>query len=63
MEVDKISKAICYQTEITKDILNHRIIPVENLSPILSAQERQKRKQEINKSLYEVFKKYQDEQI
>ena len=41
-------------------VLHHNLIIVENLSPVLSPQEREKRKQEITKSLYEVFKKYSD---
>lgn len=49
-----------YQKEVHNAVLHHNLIIVENLSPVLSPQEREKRKQEITKSLYEVFKKYSD---
>lgn len=52
-----------YQNEVHNEVLHHQIIIVENLSPVLSSQERENRKQEINKSLYEVFKKYQDDKV
>lgn len=47
-----------YQKEVHHDVLHHRLIIVENLSPVLSPQERERRKRDIEKSLYEVFKKY-----
>lgn len=58
-----MTKEHSYQKEVHNAVLHHQIIVVENLSPILSLQEREKQKQEINKSLYEVFKKYQDDKV
>lgn len=52
-----------YQKEFHHDVLHHRLIIVENLSPVLSPQVRERRKRDIEKSLYEVFKKYQDNKI
>lgn len=49
-----------YQKEIHNAVLHHNLIIVENLSPVLSLEEQEKRKRDIEKSLYEVFKKYSD---
>lgn len=49
-----------YQKEIHNEVLHHQLIIVENLIPVLSPQERERREQEVQKSLYEVFKKYSD---
>lgn len=54
------TKEHSYHKEVHNEVLHHQLIIVENLTPVLSPQERENRKQEINKSLYEVFKKYQD---
>lgn len=47
-----------YQKEMHNEVLHHQLIIVENLIPVLSPQERGRREQEVQKSLYEVFKKY-----
>lgn len=52
-----------YQKEIHNEVFHHQIIIVENLSPVLSFEEHEKRKRDIEKSLYEVLKKYQDNKI
>lgn len=49
---------LSYQKEVHNAVLRHQIIVVENLSPVLSFEEHEKRKRDIEKSLYEVFKKY-----
>ena len=54
------TKEHSYQKDVHNAVLHHNLIIVENLSPVLSPQEREKQKQEITKSLYEVFKKYSD---
>ena len=35
-----------------------KTIIIENLTPVLSSKEREKRKKEIEKSLFKVFRKY-----
>lgn len=47
-----------YQSEIKTVSFCGRTITVENLTPVLSAKEREKRKKEIEQRLYDVFSKY-----
>lgn len=49
-----------YQKEMHNEVLHHQLIIVENLIPVLSPRERERQEQEVQKSLYEVFKKYSD---
>lgn len=49
---------ISYHSEITTATFQGRTITVEHLTPILSPKARDKRKQEIEQRLYEVFIKY-----
>jgi hypothetical protein len=47
-----------YQSEVRTIPFCGRMITVENLTPILSGKERERRKQEIEKRLFDVFSKY-----
>jgi hypothetical protein len=50
-----------YQSEIRTIPLGGRTVTVENLTPILPRKERERRKQEIEKRLFDVFSKYTDQ--
>ena len=50
--------AIKYQSEIKTIKLGGKMITLENLTPILSPKERERRKKEIEKRLFDVFIKY-----
>ena len=47
-----------FHTTVTVVPFGKGTIKIEHLTPILTKQEREKRKREINNQLYEVFKKY-----
>ena len=47
-----------YQSEIRTIPFCGRTVTIENLTPILSSKERERRKQEIEKRLFDVFVKY-----
>ncbi|MCC8123276.1 MAG: hypothetical protein LIO58_07030 [Oscillospiraceae bacterium] len=49
-----------YQSEIKTATMGDRTITIENLTPILPPKEREKRKQEIEQRLFNVFSKYAD---
>ena len=51
---------IKYESEIKMVPFGDGTIQVENLTPVLSQKEREKRKREIEKLLYNVFAKYQN---
>jgi len=50
--------AVKYQSEIKTVPLGGKMIIIENLTPILPPKERERRKQEIEKRLFDVFSKY-----
>ncbi|MCL2566409.1 MAG: hypothetical protein FWE24_11490 [Defluviitaleaceae bacterium] len=50
--------AIKYYSETKTIPLGGKMITLENLTPILSPKEREQRKKEIEKRLYDVFIKY-----
>ena len=50
--------AIKYKSEIRIAKLGDKMITLENLTPILSPKERERRKREIEKCLFDVFIKY-----
>ena len=50
--------AIKYHSEIKTVPFGGKMITYESLTPILSPKERERRKQEIEKRLYDVFIKY-----
>ena len=47
-----------YHSEIKTMALGGKVIKLENLTPILTPKEREQRKREIEKRLYDVFIKY-----
>jgi len=47
-----------YRSEVKTAQLGGKTITLENLTPILSPKERERRKKEIEKRLYDVFSKY-----
>ena len=50
--------AIKYTSEIKTVFLDGKMIILENLTPILSPKERERRKREIEECLFNVFVKY-----
>ena len=54
--------AVKYHSEIKTMTLGGKVIPLENLTPILSPKERERRKKDIEKRLYTVFSKYANAQ-
>ena len=50
-----------YQSEVRTVAFGGGTIRLENLTPILSPKDRDKRKREIENCLYDVFIKYEDE--
>jgi len=49
-----------YQSEIKTVPFGDKTITIENLTPILPPKERERRKREIEKRLFDVFSKYAD---
>ena len=52
--------AVKFHSEIKTFSLGGKIIPLENLTPILPPKERERRKRDIEKRLYDVFIKYEN---
>ena len=52
-----------YRSEIKTVTLGGGMITVESMTPILTQKERERRRREIEKQLYDVFKKYTDKQV
>jgi len=50
--------AVKYNSEIKTMPLGGKVIKLENLIPILTPKERERRKREIETRLYKVFSKY-----
>lgn len=50
--------AVKYQREVKTVPLGGKTITIENLTSVLSPKEREKRKREIEKRLFDVFSKY-----
>ena len=50
--------AVKYHSEIKTMTLGGKVIPLENLTPVLTPKERERRKRDIEKRLYDVFSKY-----
>lgn len=48
-----------YQSEIKTIPFGNKTITIENLTPILPPKEREKRRREVEKRLFDVFSKYQ----
>jgi hypothetical protein len=53
-----MQNAVEYKSEVKTVPFSGRTITVENLTPILTAKEREKRKREIEQRLFDVFSKY-----
>ena len=54
-----------YRREVTQISINNdgKMIPLENLYPILTPKEYERRKKEIEQRLYNVFIKYQKKEV
>ena len=53
-----MTTAVKYRSEIKTASLGGKMITLENLTPILAPKERERRKKEIEKCLYDVFSKF-----
>ena len=55
-----MTQAITYQRETKSVPFQGKTIVLESLTPVLSPKEKEQRKKEIERRLYEVFSKYGD---
>ena len=55
-----MTQAVTYQRETKAVALQGKTIVLENLTPVLPPKEKERRKKEIERSLYDVFSKYGD---
>lgn len=55
-----MTQAVTYERETKAVAFQGKIIVLENLTPILSPEEKKKRKREIENNLYDIFSKYGD---
>lgn len=55
---DFMQTQVKYEREIKQSVLGDRVVTIENLTPILTPQERQKREREVERRLFDVFVKY-----
>ena len=55
-----MTQAVTYQREIKSVPFQGKIIVLESLTPVLSPKEKEQRKKEIERRLYDVFSKYGD---
>lgn len=53
-----MQNAVDYKSEIKTVSFGGKTITVENLTPVLTPTEREKRKKEIEQRLFDVFSKY-----
>ena len=53
-------QAVTYQSDKQSVYFQAKLIVLENLTPILSPEEKKKRKREIENNLYDIFSKYGD---
>ena len=51
-------QAVTYQRDKQSVYFQGKLIVLENLTPVLSPKEKEKRKKDIERCLYEVFSKY-----
>ena len=52
--------AIKFESEVKTVPLGNGTIRIENLTPILSPKDREKRRREVETQLFDVFSKYED---
>lgn len=55
-----MTQAVTYQRETKSVPFQGKTIVLESLTPVLSTKEKEQRKKEIERRLYEVFSKYGD---
>ena len=55
-----MTQAVTYQRETKAVAFQVKTIVLENLTPVLPPKEKERRKKEIERSLYDVFSKYGD---
>ena len=55
-----MTQAVTYQRETKSVPFQGKTIVLESLTPVLSPKEKEQRKKEIERRLYEVFSKYGD---
>lgn len=53
-------QAVTYQSDKQSVYFQGKLIVLENLTPVLSPEEKKKRKREIENNLYDIFSKYGD---
>ena len=53
-------QAVTYQSDKQSVYFQGKLIVLENLAPVLSPEEKKKRKREIENNLYDIFSKYGD---
>lgn len=53
-------QAVTYQSDKQSVYFQGNLIVLENLTPVLSPEEKKKRKREIENNLYDIFSKYGD---
>lgn len=53
-------QAVTYQSDKQSVYFQGKPIVLENLTPVLSPEEKKKRKREIENNLYDIFSKYGD---
>lgn len=55
-----MTQAVTYEREKKSVAFQGKIIVLESLTPVLPPKEKEQRKKEIERCLYEVFSKYRD---
>ena len=53
-------QAVTYQSDKQSVYFQGKLIVLENLPPVLSPEEKKKRKRELENNLYDIFSKYGD---
>ena len=53
-------QTVTYQSDKQSVYFQGNLIVLENLTPVLSPEEKKKRKREIENNLYDIFSKYGD---
>ena len=55
-----MTQAVTYERETKSFAFQGKLIVLENLTPVLSPEEKKKRKREIENNPYDIFSKYGD---